>query len=55
MTEPNEQLLRAQYDSLIRDINFAEQAGLSEDLVRRMYERAERLNEKAIAAGFGAL
>ena len=56
MTEHlSEQQLRARADKLIADINYAEQAGLSADMVQRMYDAFDRLNEKATAAGLGPL
>jgi hypothetical protein len=56
MTEHlSEQQLRARADKLIADINYAEQAGLSADMVKRMYDAFDRLNEKATAAGLGPL
>lgn len=50
-----EQQFRARANRLIDDINYAEQAGLSEDSVKRLYAMFDRLNAKAIAAGFGSL
>jgi len=56
MTEtPSKQSLLAKYDRLCSDINYAEQAGLSNEFLRRHYAAAERLNAKAVAAGYGPL
>ncbi len=51
----NEQQVRATADKLIADIDYAERAGLSKDFVDRLYAMFDRLNERAITAGLGAL
>jgi hypothetical protein len=56
MTEQlTEQQALARADHLIADIDYAERAGLSRDMVDRLYRMFDRLDAKAIAAGFGPL